>query len=232
MEIKGLAKTTLLDYPGRVAATVFTGECQFKCPYCHNGSLVNHSDRLETISEEAFFEFLEERRGILDGVCVTGGEPTLHKDLPEFLEKIKAMDYEVKLDTNGYEPGRLRDIIKAGLVDYVAMDVKHSQNGYKNIVGMSSFDLTRIKLSVDILKDIGTDYEFRTTVVKEFHSLRDMEDIGRWLTGAKAYYLQPYKESPDVILPVFSTYDPEHFLQLRRAVKKYVPRVYIRGLDV
>ena len=147
MEIKGLAKTTLLDYPGHVAATLFVGNCQFKCPFCHNGSLVTKASQLPNIPLEEVYAFLEKRRGVLDGVCVTGGEPTFQPDLRELLYDIKSMGYLVKLDTNGYDPIQLDHLFKEGLVDYIAMDIKNSQEKYAKTVGRTDFDLTRIKLS-------------------------------------------------------------------------------------
>lgn len=195
MEIKGLAKTTLLDYPGHVAATLFVGNCQFKCPFCHNGSLVTKASQLPNIPLEEVYAFLEKRRGVLDGVCVTGGEPTFQPDLRELLYDIKSMGYLVKLDTNGYDPIQLDHLFKEGLVDYIAMDIKNSQEKYAKTVGRTDLDLTRIKLSVDLIRDSGLDYEFRTTVVRELHSIDDMYEIARWLEGSMAYYIQSYVAS-------------------------------------
>ena len=210
MEIKGLAKTTLLDYPGHVAATLFVGNCQFKCPFCHNGSLVTKASQLPNIPLEEVYAFLEKRRGVLDGVCVTGGEPTFQPDLREL---------------------QLDHLFKEGLVDYIAMDIKNSQEKYAKTVGRTDLDLTRIKLSVDLIRDSGLDYEFRTTVVRELHSIDDMYEIARWLEGSMAYYIQTYVASEDVIMPIFSSYSKDELLAMQALMKDYIPRVFLRGVD-
>lgn len=231
MEIKGLAKTTLLDYPGHVAATLFVGNCQFKCPFCHNGSLVTGASQLPNISLEEVYTFLEKRRGVLDGVCITGGEPTFQPDLKELLFDIKSMGYLVKLDTNGYDPIQLDHLFNEGLVDYIAMDIKNSQEKYAKTAGLPNLDLTRIKLSVDLIRDSGLDYEFRTTVVRELHSIDDMYEIARWLEGSMAYYIQSYVASEDVIMPIFSSYSKDELLAIQALMKAYIPRVFLRGID-
>ena len=231
MEIKGLAKTTLLDYPGHIAATLFVGGCQFKCPFCHNGSLVTKAESLPDIPLEEVYAFLEKRKGILDGICITGGEPTFHPDLRDLLYDIKNMGYLVKLDTNGYDPMQLDHLFKEELVDYVAMDIKNSQEKYAKTSGCPDLDLTRIKLSVDLIRDSGLDYEFRTTVVKELHSIDDMYSIARWLEGAKAYYLQSYVPSEDIIMPVFSSYSKNELMAIRALMQEYIPHIFLRGLD-
>ncbi len=159
MEIKGLAKTTLLDYPGHVAATIFTGGCDFKCPFCHNKSLVMYPNRLPSIPMDEIYDFLERRKSALEGICITGGEPLLQEDLCEFLYNVKMMGYKVKIDTNGYDPTHLSHILKNNLADYIAMDIKNSQENYAKTAGISNLDLTRIKLSVDLLKDSEIEYE-------------------------------------------------------------------------
>ena len=231
MNIKGLAKTTLLDYPGLVAATIFLGGCQFRCPFCHNRSLVIKPEQLPDLDPDDIYAFLEKRKGVLDGVCITGGEPTLQPDLPNLLYDIKRMGYKVKLDTNGYDPVCLDHIIKDGLVDYVAMDIKNSLDKYARTCGYPDLDLTRIRLSADILREEYVDYEFRTTVVHELHAPEDMEAIGRWLSGARAYYLQPYVESDDVILPVFSSCGKAELRQMQKILSAHIKKVGIRGLD-
>lgn len=231
MEIKGLAKTTLLDYPGHVAATLFVGGCQFKCPFCHNGSLVTKAGQLPNIPLEEVYSFLEKRKGVLDGICVTGGEPTFQPDLRELLYDIKSMGYLVKLDTNGYDPGQLDELFKEGLVDYVAMDIKNSQNKYAKTVGRTDFDITRIKLSADLIRESGLDYEFRTTVVKELHSVDDMHEIAEWLAGSQAYYLQSYVPSEDVIMPIFSSYSKLELQAIQAMMQDYIPKVFLRGLE-
>lgn len=231
MEIKGLAKTTLLDYPGHVAATLFVGNCQFKCPFCHNGSLVTQASALPNIPLEEVYTFLEKRKGVLDGVCITGGEPTFQPDLRELLYNIKEMGYLIKLDTNGYDPVQLDHLFKEGLIDYVAMDIKNSQEKYATTAGRNDLDLTRIKLSVDLIKDSGIDYEFRTTVVRELHSKDDMLSIAKWLKGAKAYYLQSYVDSEDVIMPIFTSYSKDELMEIKSIMEEYLPNIHLRGLD-
>ena len=200
MIIKGFAKLTLLDYPGRVACTVFTGGCNFRCPFCHNASLAIRAREVDTIPESEVFELLKKRKGILDGVCITGGEPLLFGDeLYDFIIEIKKLGYAVKLDTNGSFPERLAALIEAGLVDKVAMDIKNSPEKYALTAGVENFDIASILKSVELLKSSGVDYEFRTTVVKELHSASDFEAIGKMIEGAKAYFLQSFVDSGDLI---------------------------------
>ena len=190
MLIVGLNKTTLLDYPGRVAATVFTSGCNFRCPFCHNGHLVLKPSALEVYSEGEVFSFLLKRRNVLKGVCITGGEPTLQADLPDFIRRVKELGYSVKLDTNGYEPEVLETLLKEKLLDYVAMDIKNCKEKYAQTVGLEGFETGRIEKSVALLKASGIDYEFRTTVVREFHEREDLRKIGMWLSGCARLFLQ------------------------------------------
>lgn len=231
MQISGFQKTTLLDFPGHLAATIFTGGCNFRCPFCHNGDLVLHADQLPAFSEEEIFSHLIKRQGILDGVCITGGEPTLQPDLAAFITKIRTLGYAVKLDTNGYRPDILMNLCERGLVDYVAMDIKHAPDKYNSICQISAFDLNRIKLSVDYLKKGTIPYEFRTTLVQELHKEDDMTAIAEWLSGADAYYLQPYRDSETVIHTGFHSHDRaiiSHYIEL---IKPFVPSVQLRGVD-
>ena len=230
MIIKGLAKLTLLDYPGKVACTVFTGGCNFKCPFCHNASLAVRSGELPNIPEEELFALLDKRRGILDGVCVTGGEPLLMPDIADFLGRIKERGYSVKLDTNGSRPEQLSGLIDLGLVDMVAMDIKNSPEKYALTAGVPDLDLAPIRTSVDILMEGRIPYEFRTTVVNELHTARDMEEIGKWINGANAYYLQSFVDSGDLIgsgLSACSTSTLKEFLSI---VQKYVSNSHLRGV--
>lgn len=206
MQILGLNRTTLLDYPEHVAATVFTGGCNFRCPFCHNMDLVL-GEVEPALSTEDFFAFLEKRKGILDGVCITGGEPTLQKDLPDFIRGIRDKGYLVKLDTNGYRPKVLEELLRENLLDYVAMDIKSSVENYPRVTGMADLDVTGIQESVSLLKSAGIPYEFRTTVVKGLHRIDEFDEIGRWLQGAEAYFLQAFRENekvPDKSLSSFS----------------------------
>ena len=245
MQIHGFNKTTLLDYPEHIAATVFTGGCNFRCPFCHNGELVLDPGAQPFITEEEVLSYLKKRRGILQGVCVTGGEPTLQKDLMEFLRKIRELGYPVKLDTNGYLPGVLWDLLQSGLVDYVAMDLKASRENYGAAVGLKTMDLSRIEESIGILKSSGIPYEFRTTVVKGIHRVEEFEDIGRWIAGCPAYYLQNYEENENCLyrmLPTaedagdgkharFEAFSREELEQMAELARKYVGKVVLRGVE-
>lgn len=197
MLIAGLNKTTLLDYPGRVAATVFTGGCNFRCPFCHNGDLVIKPSSLEMISEEEVLSFLNKRKNVLKGVCITGGEPTLQADLPDFISRIKNIGYEVKLDTNGYRPDVLRDLLDKKLIDYVAMDIKNCREKYAVTTGCTDFDIGKIERSMEILKTSGIAYEYRTTVVDGLHKAEDVRKIAGWIAEAPfvGYFLQGYQEN-------------------------------------
>lgn len=229
MLIKGLQKLTLLDYPGKMACTVFTAGCNFRCPFCHNASLVTNIDE-ERISEEEFFNFLQKRQGIIDGVCVTGGEATLQPDLKEFLKKIKGLGYSVKLDTNGYRPDALKDVVNSGLVDYVAMDIKNSQSKYALTCGLESMDMTKINDSVEFLMSGVVDYEFRTTIVKELHNEDDIQDIVSWIKGAKKYFLQGFTDSGDLICTGYSGYDKTELQKLLNIAKNHFETVELRGI--
>ncbi len=231
MQIHGLNKTTLLDYPEHVAATIFTGGCNFRCPFCHNGDLVLHPGSYPMISEEEIFVFLQKRRGVLSGVCITGGEPSLQPDLETFIKKIKDMGYLVKLDTNGYRPDVLDRLLKEELLDYVAMDIKHSREKYAIATGVSETDISKIEESVELLKQSKIPYEFRTTVVKELHGKEDFTAIGEWLLGAKAYYLQSYRDNENVILREFSAYAKEKMEEFVTLLTPFVEKVALRGVE-
>jgi len=231
MRIHGFQKLTLLDYPGKVACTIFLGNCNFRCPFCHNAGLVLSADKEPTIEEEEVLAVLKKRQGILDGVCITGGEPTLNADLVELIEKIKQLGYAVKLDTNGYRPKVLKGLVQEGLIDYVAMDIKNSLPRYPETVGVSDFHPEKIQESVDFLMNGSLDYEFRTTVTRELHSKKELIEIGKWLQGCSRYYLQQYQESASVIRPVFSKYTPEEILQLKELLEGYIKEVYVRGVE-
>lgn len=203
MLISGYEKLTLLDYPGKLAAVVFTIGCSFRCPFCHNPELVDLRLAHGETSEDKFFEFLKKRKGVLEGVCITGGEPTIQPDILEFIEKIKSLGFLVKLDSNGTRPDVLKKVIEANMVDYIAMDIKNSLEKYRHTVGTVSSaqggpiwggDIERIKLSVELIMRGGIEYEFRTTAVPGIHTEQDFEDIANWIKGAKRYYLQEYWE--------------------------------------
>lgn len=231
MNIYGFNKTTLLDYPGKLAATVFLGGCNFRCPFCHNSSLVFLPDSLDIISEDTIFHTLNTRKGILEGICITGGEPTLSADLGDFINKIKSLGFLVKLDTNGSNPKKLKELVHMGLIDYVAMDLKNTKEKYKFTAGLGSLALDSIWESVDFLLSGSVDYEFRTTVVKELHTSSDLLDIGVWIKGAKAFYLQAYEDSGEVIAPGFSSYSKKEMHNFCDMLQPYAQTVKLRGVD-
>lgn len=222
MLIGGLQKLTLIDYPGKIACTVFTVGCNFRCPFCHNPELIDpinyHSD---TIPETEFFDFLKLRQSLLDGVCVTGGEPTLHADLPDFLRKIKNLGFQIKLDTNGTNPKMLESLFRDGLVNYFAMDVKTNLKNYDKVVGVK-VNLEDIKRSVKIIMESGLDHEFRTTVVPGLHSEADILAVALEIRGAKRYYLQQFRSGGKILSPEFreaKPYPVEFLQELRDKIK-------------
>ena len=230
MLIKGLQKLTLLDFPDKMACTVFTFGCNFRCPFCHNASLVL-SDRAteDTMPEEEFFGFLSRRSGILEGVCVTGGEPTLQPDLPQFLARIKEMGYAVKLDTNGYRPAILKSLVEDGLVDYVAMDVKNSLPRYGETVSIRNFDTSPIEESMDYLMEGHIPFEFRTTLVRGLHTLESIREMGARLAGQERFFLQHFEDSGDLIGQGMSGFEHDETARMLAALCEYVPNAQIRG---
>lgn len=230
MKICGFQKLTLLDYPGKTAATVFTGGCNFCCPFCHNGDLVLSHNTMEEITESEIFATLRRRQGFLDGVCITGGEPLMWQDTKELIAKIKEMGYLVKLDTNGSYPSRLEEVINSGNVDYVAMDIKNSLSSYPKTVGLESFDTSLIEKSIEIIGKSGVEHEYRTTLVKNLHTLEDMEEIGQMLKGEKNYFLQSFNMTDNVIDKSMSAFEKEELDKMLEAVKKYIPTAQLRGV--
>ena len=227
--IKGLQTLTLLDYPGKVACTVFTGGCNFRCPFCHNGGIVLNPGAEPSIPEEKVFDLLKKRRGVLEGVCITGGEPTLWKGLWDFAREIKAMGYSVKLDTNGTNPELMHKLILAGVVDYVAMDIKNCPDKYAETIGVKGFNLQPVKDSVRLLMQGTVGYEFRTTVVKGMHTPQDIVEIGKWIQGAQKYFIQPYRDSDLVIDRSCERHSDEELQALLAAAREYVPAAELRG---
>lgn len=230
MIISGLQKTTLLDYPGHVASTIFFGGCNFRCPFCHNGDLVNGPWE-NPFDPEDVLAFLKKRSGLLEGVCITGGEPTLQPDLEKLIHSIRSLGLSVKLDTNGYRPDVLKDLCRRGLIDYVAMDIKAGHGNYAAAAGLPGIDMGKIEESVSFLLSGSVACEFRTTVVKELHSESDFYDIGRWIQGCRAYYLQSYKDSEQVLVPGFSACSREELLHFMDIVRPFVENVELRGVD-
>ncbi len=229
MNIHGLQKMTLLDFPGRVACTVFLGGCDLNCPFCHNAELIDGTAK-PVMDENELLAFLEKRKGLLDGVAITGGEPTLRKDLPDLIRRIRAIGYPVKLDTNGMHPDRLGAMLDEGLLDYVAMDVKGGPQHYAHICGLEKIDLAPIDESIRRIMTSGVDYEFRTTVVDELHDLSDFTAIAGWIAGAKAYYLQAFTDRDTVVYENFHAPTRECMEMYAAAVRKTVQNVALRGI--
>ena len=230
MILGGLQKLTLLDFPGMVACTVFTVGCNFRCPFCHNAALVSRVGEDEGLSEDKFFAFLKKRQGILDGVCVSGGEPTLQPDLGEFIAKIKAMGFKVKLDTNGSFPDRLEALLKEGNIDFVTMDLKNTLERYGETIGIEDFDTKDIVKSIQLIKDSGVAHEFRTTVVSPLHRLDELDSVAKLIEGAPAYYLQNFVDSGDLVRGEGLTeFTDNELKQAIEKVKQIIPQARIRG---
>lgn len=229
MVIGGLTNLTLLDYPEKVACTVFTVGCNFRCPFCHNNSLVGGNDG-RVLSESEVLRFLEKRRNVLEGVCLTGGEPLLQNGVEDFLRQVKALGYLVKLDTNGAFPERLKALVEAGLVDYVAMDVKNDRKHYQFTAGCDNLALEKIEQSVEYLKSGVVDYEFRTTVTGNLHTEQSIEAMAKWLVGAKRLYLQQFVDSGDLIDPSTTGCDEAQMRRHLDIVREYVPNAELRGI--
>jgi len=228
MIINGIEKLSLVDYDGVTACVLFTGGCNFACPFCHNSPLV-YSQNLPVVDNDEIFEFLIKRKNVLNGVVITGGEPTLNPDLPEFIAKIKDLGYKVKLDTNGTNPKMLSKLIEKGLVDYVAMDIKNSKEKYALTAGVKKIDLVPIEESVKILMDSEISYEFRTTLVKELHEFSDMEKIAEWINGARKYVLQKFTERETCIKLGFHEVEKDIAQNYRDYLAKYISQVSLRG---
>ena len=231
MKIHGFQKTTLLDYPGHVAATVFVGGCNFRCPFCHNGLLVLESETQPAIPEEEVLSYLQKRQGILEGICITGGEPTLQPDLAAFIRRLKGLGYQVKLDTNGGCPQILEQLLQEGLLDYVAMDIKASPDNYAAAAGLKEMDFDKIRQSIRLLMKSNISYEFRTTVVKGIHTLEEFEEIGRLLQGCRAYYLQGFRESESMVGQGCQAFSAHEMEKMAEMAGKYIDRVELRGVE-
>ncbi len=230
MILGGLQRTTLIDFPGRVACTVFISGCNFRCPFCYSSELVLPKKIIKhpILAEKVFFDFLKKRKGLLDGVVICGGEPTLNKDLPMFCRKIQKLGFLVKLDTNGSNPEMLKKLFKEKLVDYIAMDVKQNQKSkvknqnYDRAAGVR-VDLDKIKKSIEVIKNSGVNYEFRTTVVPGIHTKKDILEIAKWLSGAKKYYLQNFRAEKN-LNPKFGrikSYPTVWFLNIQKEIEKF-----------
>lgn len=234
MIIQGLQKLTLLDYPGHMACTVFTNGCNLRCPFCHNASLVVHQNYGDTTTEDEFFAFLNKRKGILDGVCVTGGEPLLHDETIAFIKNIRSLGFDVKLDTNGTFPDKLKELTDNGLLNYVAIDIKNSIQKYPLTTGIDGVNTDAIQESIAVLKNSKIPYEFRTTVVQELHTAEDIENIAKWLSSDTEalpdYYLQKFVDSNDLICNNLHPVDDNIMEEMLKKARIYLPKTQLRGV--
>ena len=230
MNIQGFQKLTLLDYPGKMACTLFTAGCNLRCPFCHNSRLVLTPQKQSEFSVDEILAFLKKRQGILDGVVISGGEPLLQNDITDFIKQVKELGYSVKLDTNGTFPEKLCELVESGLVDYVAMDVKNSPELYAETIGISSYDISKIKESINFLLEGTVDYEFRTTVVREFHSVFGMNGLGEMIKGAKRHFIQGFIDSGEVIGFGLNPVPKEEMESMKNIMLNYVESCELRGV--
>jgi len=230
MVISGFQKLTLVDYPAHTACLIFTQGCNFRCPFCHNRDLVEGFISKAEIDEDEIFKYLDKRKGLIDGVCISGGEPLLQKDIAIFMKLIKDKGYKIKLDTNGSKPEILKKLIEENLVDYVAMDVKNSFDNYGKTSGVKNLDISNIKQSIEILKESNIDYEFRTTVVKELHDFKKIKEIVSYLGKNVKYYLQNYRDCETVLVSGFHGFEKEELLDIKNKLNQDYPNVSIRGI--
>lgn len=221
----------MVDYDGKISCTVFTPGCDFRCPFCQNSSLV-FGDAI-VIDETEVFDYLEKRKGLVDAVCITGGEPTLQRDIKDFIIKVRALGYKVKLDTNGTSPNKLKELLDEGLLDYVAMDIKSDKDHYLEVAAVENpILLDLVCQSVDILKSSNIEYEFRTTIMAEYHNEEIMENIGKWIKGTKRYFIQKFKDSDTCIVRGLNEVPTEDAVKFANIIKKYVPQVKLRGYEI
>ncbi|MBQ3878986.1 MAG: anaerobic ribonucleoside-triphosphate reductase activating protein [Oscillospiraceae bacterium] len=229
MKIQGLAKLTLLDFPGRVACTVFFGGCNLRCPFCHNAGLVLSPAQYDQIDEEALYSFLKKRKGVLDGVAITGGEPLLQPELARMMRRIRELGYAVKLDTNGTFPERLGALLAEGLVDYVAMDIKNDEAHYAETAGVP-VDLDAVKASIRLIQEKAPDYEFRTTVVSAFHTCDSIRGAAELIRGAKRYFLQKFVDSGALLKPGLTGCTREEMEKMAEKAREIIPDTQLRGV--
>ena len=231
MKFNGFQKLTLLDYPGKTACTVFTPGCNLRCPFCHNSNLVLGSNELPTYDQEEIISYLKKRSGLIDGICITGGEPMLHKDLPMFCEALRELNVSIKIDTNGFFPSQLKYIVNSGLCDYIAMDVKNSLEKYKLTVGASGCDLSKVIESISFLKSSDVDHEFRTTVCHPLHEISDIISIAELLGPDQKYFLQSFVDSGALLGNGMSSFTPSEMKDAYEAVRQIMPMVAVRGVN-
>ncbi|WP_026395798.1 anaerobic ribonucleoside-triphosphate reductase activating protein [Acetobacterium malicum] len=230
MNIGGIQRLSLLDYPDKTCCTIFTVGCNYRCPFCHNASIVENKLSEKGVLQDEVIDFLKRRIGILDGVCITGGEPLLQDQLESFIREIKSLGFLVKLDTNGSLPQKLRQLIETGLVDYVAMDIKNSPDSYGQTIGINNYNLDPVKESVDLLLSNRVPYEFRTTVVRQLHTSKDIQAIAQWIKGAEHYYLQNFVDSGDVMKSGLSGFSREEIQDFQELIRPIIPSVELRGI--
>ncbi len=230
MLILGFQKLTLLDFPNRVAATVFTGGCNFRCPFCHNSPLVTKIEPQKSYDQNEVLSYLKSRKGVLDGICITGGEPLIQRDIEDFMKSVKDMGFLVKLDTNGSFPNKLKEVVDKKLVDYVAMDIKNSKELYGETVGVKDFDLSPIEQSVDFLLSGQVEFEFRTTITKNFHTVQSVESLAKWIKGTKKYFLQNFEDSGDLISTGIKAVEKETLFEMKKVAENVLGTCIIRGV--
>lgn len=231
LNIKGFVPTSMVDWPGKIASVIFLPGCNFRCGFCHNPELVSGYENIDSINQEDIIDYLKQKKNWIDGVCITGGEPTLHRDLPEFIKLLKDIGFQVKLDTNGTNPQMLCDLIEDNLLDYVAMDIKTCKDKYYSIVNVH-FDINKIQKSIDFLKQGKVDYEFRTTVAPGLIGEEDIKKIGKWLSGSKRYFIQQFRpvNTLDHKFLDKKPYTPRELKKLAEIVKPYVRECKVRGV--
>ncbi len=226
---KGWIKNSFIDYPGVISTILFVGKCNFRCPYCHNGELITNHETMPGLDMNVILRFLEKRRGLIDGVVISGGEATLYPQILPFMETVKRMGFLLKLDTNGYNPGFIEKLLNRDLLDYIAMDVKNTGAKYAVTAGLSVMDISRIEASVKIIKESNKEYEFRTTVTKELHTKKDLREIGKWLKGSRRYVLQQYRASDSQLTErEFTSYTEGELHEFAEILNPYFQKVLVK----
>lgn len=230
MIIDGMEKLTLLDFPGHLACIIFTKGCNFKCPFCQNSPLIDSQKECGKFTEEYVLNYLTKRKGILDGICISGGEPLVQPNIETFIRKVKDIGYKVKLDTNGSNPEKLKKLIDDNLIDYVAMDVKNSFYKYTDTIGKNAVNIKNLKRSIDILKNSSIDYEFRTTIVKEYHTINDIKEICNLIGHNSKYYLQNFVDSENVVKKGLHGFSKEELTNISKILSSDFSNLQIRGI--
>ena len=230
MTISGMEKLTLLDYPANTACLIFTQGCNFRCPFCHNKNLLMDTNGDGIIDENEVLDYLKKRKGLVDGICISGGEPLLQRDIESFIKKIKEIGVKVKLDTNGSNPQKLKKLIDMGLIDYVAMDIKNDFSNYDKTSGVDNINIENIKKSIYILENSNIEYEFRTTVVKELHSITQLEHICEYIGPKARYYIQNYRDCSNVLQSGLNGFSEKELFDIQNILNMKYPNVTVRGI--